>query len=74
MFERFKTWCGSDTASARTTRTIFQGVIGVIIANIDMLLGTAFDPEIKVFLVALTMAVLSPIQAAIGQTTKVEEE
>lgn len=51
----------------RLARTIFQGVLGVIIANIDMIIGFAvFDPSVKALIVALVMAVLSPIMAMIG--------
>ena len=28
MWQKFKSWCGSNTASAKCTRTIFQVVIG----------------------------------------------
>lgn len=67
MLQRIKSWCGSNTASAKCTRTIFQGVIGVIIANADVLLGYyVLDQTTRAIVVALVMAVLSPIQAAIG--------
>ena len=57
----------------RLLRTIIQGIIGVIIANADYLVGlTPFPTEIKVIIVALTMAVLSPIMAALG-TTEMEK-
>lgn len=51
----------------RLLRTIFQGVLGVIIANIDLITGMfVFDPTMKALIVALVMAVLSPIMAMIG--------
>ena len=60
-------WLASNTASGRLTRTIFQGVIGVIIANIDLLVGYASIPlEMRPIIVALVMAILSPIMAALG--------
>lgn len=62
-----KKWLRSNSTSARLTRTIFQGVIGVLIANIDFLIAQLnFSPETKAFIVALVMAVLSPIMAQLG--------
>lgn len=73
MLEKFKNWCASDSASARLTRTIFQGIIGVLIANADYIVGGfAIDPATKAVIVALVMAILSPIQATIGGVEKVE--
>ena len=52
----------------RLLRTIVQGVIGVIIAQLPALLGNAqLDPVWTATIVALTMAVLSPIMAALGE-------
>ena len=52
----------------RLLRTIIQGVLGVIVANLDLLFGQVIlDPSIRAFVVALVMAVLSPIMAAIGK-------
>ena len=51
----------------RLLRTIFQGVLGVIIANIDLIVGSCFfDPSTRGVIVALVMAVLSPIMAMLG--------
>ena len=51
----------------RLARTIVQGVLGVIIANIDLILGNvALTPETRAMVVALVMAVLSPIMAQLG--------
>ena len=53
----------------RLLRTIFQGVLGVIIANIDLIVGAAiFDPSQRALVVALVMAVLSPIMALLGSS------
>ena len=53
----------------RMLRTIYQGVIGVIIANID--LHFSFIPSmpdaLRPVLVAVVMAILSPIMAEIGK-------
>lgn len=60
-------WCGSDTALAKCTRTIFQGIIGVLIAYAaDVVAGFGFDATTCTIITALVMAVLSPIQAALG--------
>ena len=52
----------------RLARTIVQGILGVIVANIDMIAGAAvLDPATRALVVALVMAVLSPIMAEIGK-------
>lgn len=51
----------------RLARTVLQGVLGVIVANLDLLVGTmALEPEWRALVVALVMAVLSPVMAEIG--------
>lgn len=51
----------------RLLRTIVQGILGVIIANIDVITGAfVLDPTAKGIVVAFVMAVLSPIMALIG--------
>ena len=55
-------------------RTIFQGIIGVIIANADFLLsGLNLSPGTKTFIVALVMAILSPIMSELGANTEAED-
>ena len=57
----------ANTAGMRLARTILQAVIGVLIANIDYLVGTfSIDPGMKPVIVGLVMAVLSPIMKALG--------
>ena len=57
----------SNDKLSRLIRTIIQGVIGVIIANLDMIMGlTPFPAETKPLIVAFVMAVLSPIMAYMG--------
>ena len=52
----------------RLLRTIVQGVLGVFVANIDMIVGFAvLDPAMRALVVAFVMAVLSPIMAEIGK-------
>ena len=51
----------------RLLRTIVQGIIGVIVANIDVIAGyIVLDPSIRAIVVALVMAILSPVMAMLG--------
>ena len=52
----------------RLARTIVQGVLGVVVANIDVLMGAAvLDPAARAIAVAMCMAVLSPVMAELGR-------
>ena len=58
----------SNEPKYRLARTIVQGIVGVIIANIDLLMGyVVFDPQTRAVVVALVMAILSPIMAEMGR-------
>lgn len=58
----------SNETGYRLARTIIQGVIGVIIANLDLLIGYTFiDPAMKPVITALVMAVLSPVMSELGR-------
>lgn len=49
-------------------RTVAQGVLGVLVANLDLLVGTlALAPEWRALVVALVMAVLLPVMAEVGK-------
>lgn len=51
----------------RLLRTVVQGVLGVLVANLDMLVGCAvLDPAWRAMVVGLVMAVLSPVMAELG--------
>ena len=51
----------------RLLRPVVQGVLGVVVANLDMLVGCAvLDPAWRTLVVALVMAVLSPVMAELG--------
>lgn len=51
----------------RLLRTIVQGIIGFLIANIDLLFANfSMDANTKAIVVGVTMAILSPIMAEIG--------
>lgn len=66
--EKIKTFLASNTKTARLVRTIIQGAIGVVIANLDKIVGGfAIAPDCKAIIVALTMSVLSPIMAYFGE-------
>ena len=65
----------SNDTIYRLGRTILQGVIGVLIANIDLLVSAwSFSPQTKAFIVALVMAVLSPIMSELGVATDSGED
>ena len=62
------TFLTSNETKYRLLRTILQGVIGVIITYAADLVGELnLDPVIAGALVALIMAILSPIMATIGK-------
>ncbi len=64
MMEAFLT---SNEWPWRLARTIVQGVLGVVVANVDMLVGCAvLEPEWRAVVAALVMAVLSPVMAELG--------
>lgn len=57
----------SNSAGMRLARTIIQAIIGVIVAYADVLVGKViFDPDMRPVVVALVMAILSPIMATLG--------
>ena len=67
----------SNDWAYRLLRTIVQGVLGVVVANMDVIVGAhVLDPSQRAIIVALFMAVLSPIMALIGGNSndQVEQE
>ena len=61
-------WLNDNSTKGRLIRTIVQGVIGVLIANLDLLIGMfQIAPELKPMIVALVMAVLSPVMSELGK-------
>lgn len=59
----------SNEPKYRLLRTIIQGIIGVLIANADLLVaGFTLSAETKGLIVALVMAILSPVMASMGVT------
>lgn len=68
MLELFLT---SNEWQWRLLRTV---VLGVVVANLDMLVGCAvLEPAWRAVVVALVMAVLSPVMAELG-AAEVEKE
>lgn len=56
-----------NDAKYRLARTIIQGILGVLIANIDVIVGGIdIPPTAKPIIVGLVMAILSPIMSALG--------
>lgn len=64
-----------NDATCRIARTIVQGVLGVLVANLDTIMGyVGLDATSKTLVVALVMAVLTPIMAEIGKHVEMSEE
>lgn len=64
----------SNETKYRLLRTILQGIIGVLIANADLLIDSLNIPTAyKPMIVALVMAVLSPIMSELGAKTDTDE-
>lgn len=58
----------------RLLRTVVQGVLGVVVANVDLLMGVAvLDPTWRALCVATVMAVLSPVMAELGKAGDADE-
>ena len=65
----------SNQTRYRLARTIAQGVVAVLIANVDLLVSSlTIPPEYKAMVVALVMAVLSPIMSELGKNKDEGEE
>lgn len=62
-----KEFLTSNEPRYRLARTIVQGLIGVLVANLDLLIGlTPIEPALRPVITGLVMAVLSPIMAMLG--------
>lgn len=64
----------SNAPVYRLLRTIAQGILGVLIANADVLVGGHISEPYKAIIVALVMAILSPVMAAIGGDIEEKED
>lgn len=68
------TFLTSNDWQYRLLRTIVQGILGVVVANLDLIVGAAIlDPTQRALVVALVMAVLSPIMAQLGTADEWEQ-
>lgn len=69
-----KTFLASNKTTYRLGRTILQGIVGVLIANVDLIVASlSIPPELKPFIVALVMAILSPIMSELGASAEAKE-
>ena len=69
-----KTFLTSNKTAYRLGRTILQGIVGVLIANVDLIVSSwSFSPELKPFIAALVMAILSPIMSELGASAEAKE-
>lgn len=68
-----KKFLQSNEWQFRLLRTIVQGIIGFLIANIDLLFANfSLDANTKAIIVGIVMAILSPIMAELGKHNKEE--
>lgn len=62
-----ETFLRSNEWQWRLARTVAQGVLAVVVANLDLLVGACvMEPAWRALVVALVMAVLSPVMAELG--------
>lgn len=58
----------NNTPQYKLLRTIVQGLLGVLAANVDLFVSyIQIDPTIKPVITAAIMAILTPIMAEIGE-------
>ena len=66
-------WSSNET-KYRLIRTILQGIISVIVINLDLIMGYIIIPnELRPILTALIMAILSPIMSELGKMLEEKE-
>ena len=62
-----KRFFSDNSPQFKLLRTIVQGIIGVIISNLDVIIGTfSIQAELKPIITMCIMAVLSPVMAFLG--------
>lgn len=70
-----KRFLTSNETVYRLLRTIVQAVIGVLIANMDAILGTYVLNDLwRPIIAAVIMAILSPVMAELGKHTGGEDD
>ena len=61
----------SNDTKWRLLRTIVQGLIGAVIAYLDVLLGVfAIPDELRPFILVVVMSILSPVMSCIKSSGK----
>ena len=68
--DEFIEWCAKDTASARLQRSVAQGLVGVACAAVAYYLTG--NGVVSVIVTPSVMALLAPIQKAIGNKGEVD--
>ena len=64
----------SNERQWRLMRAVVQGVLGIVAANVDLLMGVAvLDPTRRALCAAMVMAVLSPVIAELGKAGDSDE-
>lgn len=75
MKDFWKIFLTSNETRYRLGRTILQGVMGVIIAYLDAIVGLMAIPnEMRPMIVALVMAILSPIMSELGASIEMNDK
>jgi len=64
------TFLTSEKTVYRMLRTICQGVIGVLVANLDLIIGfiPMIPEELRPVIVLIVMAILSPLMSELGKS------
>ena len=58
----------SNETKWKLFRTIVEAVLGVVISNLDYIVGlTIFDPKMRALVCAFVVAITSPILSEIGK-------
>lgn len=65
-----KKFLTSESTGYRLLRTICQGIIGILAANLDLIIGfiPMIPEELRPVIVLLVMAILSPLMSELGKS------
>lgn len=75
MKKWFEWFLGSNDLTARLLRTIVEGVLGFLVANVDILFsGFSIPSEWKMIIMGVVVAVVSPILASLRQKSEKQED
>ena len=71
MNEFINRFLTENTSAMKMWRTIVQGVLGVLVAYLDQIVGViVIEPSMRPIVVALVMAILAPIMSELGKNLK----